>query len=351
MIKLPVFGVEALSCLLFYAPAAIGKTSGNKTVFVGAIRGAYQLASPANSTKLRATGQAGLFLTTLGLSHALFTNLEDWNGSDTTAQGIVNAFSHTDPGILEGNLDHSTTPSVPAQHWNYTRPDDWQQWAARLGWKPSIFLLNMNAHGTAATSLYTAEDVQDVLSGSKDIRKSAPYVKFVLPYLSPNAGVYGSWAKDAYWSTARQLAITQGGFVVDVPVGYYLRNTLAYQKVVKDQITWAVRHKLIVGVLLSPCSTNPRDWAIAHSCSFSPDPYFMASTKRIVTELEAAHAVPTMWLIDNYSEQSGSPYPGTDNKNSASYNPNTILAVGLWIAENAKTSPYPLSASAVVRSE
>ena len=351
MIKIPVVGIVTLSCLSFYVPAAVGKTFGNKTVFVGAIRGAYQLAAPDNSVKLRATGQVGLFLTTLGLSRALFTKTEDWNGSDVTAQGIVNTFSHTDPGILEGYLDHNTTPSVPAQHWNYTRPDDWQQWTTRVGWKPSIFLLNMNAHGTSTTGLYTAADVQDVLLGSKDIRKSAPYVKFVFPYLSPNAGVYGSWAKDAYWSTARQLAIMQGGFIIDVPVGYYLRNSSAYQKVVKDQIAWAIRHKLIVGVLLSPCSINPRDWVIIHSCSFSPDPYFMSSTRRIVTELEVAHAVPTMWLVDNYSEQAKSPYPGTDNKKSASYDPNTILAVGLWIAENAKTSPYPSSASLILRSE
>ena len=344
MIKLPALGIVALSCLLFYAPAAVGKTSGNKTVFVGAIRGVYQLAAPANSMKLRATGQVGLFLTAPGLSHVLFTKAEDWNGSDATAQGIVNTFSRTDPSILEGYLDYNTTPSVPAQHWNYTRPDGWHEWAARLGWKPSIFLLNMNAHGTAATSMYTAADVQDVLSGSQDIKKSTPYVKFVFPYLSPNAGIYGSWEKDVYWSTARQLAIAQGGFVIDVPVGYYLRNSRAYQKVVTDQIIWAVRHRLIVGVLLSPCSTNPQDWIIVHSCSFSPDPYFMDSTKRIVTNLEATQATPTMWLVDNYSEQAVSPYPGTDNRNSTSYNPNTILAVGLWIAENAKTSPYPPAA-------
>ena len=232
MTKMSVFGVTALSCCLAHAhahaPAAVGRTLSYKKVFVGAIRGAYQLAAPANSAKLRATGQVGLFLTTLGLSHALFTKVEDWNGSDATAQGIVNAFSHTGPGILEGNLDQSTTPSVPPQHWNYTRPDDWQQWIAKLDWRPSIFLLNINAHGTVATKLYTAADVHDVFLGSKDIKKSVPYVKFVLPYLSPNSGVYGSWSRDAYWSTARQLAITQGGFVIDVPVGYYLGNTRSY---------------------------------------------------------------------------------------------------------------------------
>ena len=133
----------------------------------------------------------------------------------------------------------------------------------------------------------------------------------------------------------------QGGFVIDVPVGYYLNNPPAYKKVVQDQIRWAVRHQLVVGVLLSPCSTNPRDWTVVHSCSFSADPHFMSSAKEIVSRLERANAAPTMWLIDNYSEQSVSPYPGTDDNNSPSYNPNTILAVGLWIAEHARTSPYP----------
>lgn len=280
-------------------------------------------------------------MTSLGLDHALHLTKEDWHGSKANAQAIIDVFRDTGCGMIEGNLDSYATPSVQRSHWNYTRDDDWPRWISELRWSPSIFLMNMNAKGSASTTQYTVDDISDVIIGTKDIKAKAGSINYVLPYLSPNSGIYRLWASDAYWSTARSLALTQGGLAIDIPVGYYLRRPSAYKQVVKDEIAWANRNHLIAVVLLSPCSTDSSDWTIIHSCSFSADPHFMTSAQEVVRQLHLANADPTIWAVGNYSEQSVSPYPGTDDANAPNYNPNTILAVAQWIAENAHTSAYP----------
>lgn len=319
----------------------------DRDVFVGAIRGEAQLGVASNSTLLRASGRAGLFMTTLALQHAIIpdpADQEDWGGSIANGQAIVSAFAGTGPGIIEGNLDRQTTPHVPAVDYNYTRNDAWVAWIREINWSPSIFLLDMNASGTPTTTQYTETDVQDVLTGTSDIKAEDPAIKYVLPYLSPNGGVYGSWAHDAYWSTARRLALAQGGFAIDIPVGYYLNNPAAYKQVVKDQITWGIQNKLIVAVLLTPYDTqNPLGCSMPRN--FCADPDFMSSSRSVVTDLYYSGADPTIYVISNYSEQSPSPQPGTDDASSPFYNPNSILAVAnAGVQGGVSTSPYPNSA-------
>ena len=237
MLRPLMAGTFALALLATgYAHTASG---ADRNIFVGAIRGESQIGITSNSTLLRATGRVGLFMTTLGLLHAIVpdpSDQEDWDGTVANGQAIVSAFAGTGPGIIEGSLDAQTPPNVPAQYYNYIRNDAWLTWLPEIKWSPSIFLLNMNARGTATTQQYTNADVQDVITGTSDIKSEDPAIKYVLPYISPNSGVYGSWVNDAYWSNARSLAIAQGGFAIDVPVGYYLNNPVAYKQVVKDQI-------------------------------------------------------------------------------------------------------------------
>ncbi len=207
-------------------------------------------------------------------------------------------------------------------------------------------LIDMNAKGSPTTTQYTNTDVQDVLTGTSDIKSEDPAIKYVLPYLSANAGVYGSWVNDAYWSTARNLAIAQGGFGIDVPVGYYLHNPDAYRQVVKDQITWGIQNNLIVVVLLSPWDIqNPN---CNPSPSFCADPNFMSSSQAVVTDLVNSGVYPTTYIVSNYSEQSASPQPGTDDASSPPYTPNSIFAVAYaGIQAGVPTSPYPTSAAGI----
>lgn len=316
----------------------------DKTVFVGAIVGAYQLGTPVNSRKLRSTRRAGLYMQQIGLDHLINLTSNGFNGSVKAGKAVVTTFHGTGPGLFEGFLDSYSTPSVPAADDNYTRTDLWRAWASEIGFKPSIFMLNMNSHGTASTEIFTARDVQDVTEATTDIKSITPTIKLVLPYVSPNSGVYGNFDTDFYWSTARQVALQQGGFGIDVPVGYFLNNSPAYRKVVIDMLRWALQNHLTVLVLLSPYSTNKVDCTATNTCQFSPDPHFMSSVKEIVHRVHKGGADPTIWAVVNYSEQVASPQPGTDDKMSSRYSPNTILAVASWIADNASTSPYPASA-------
>ena len=325
-------------------------SAGDRNLFVGAIRGETQLGIASNSVLLRASGHVGLFMTTLSLLHAIVpdpSDQEDWGGSIANGQAIVSAFAGNGPGIIEGNLDAQTTPDVPSAHYNYTRNDAWLQWLPEINWSPSIFLINMNATGSSTTTQYTNADVQDVLTGTSDIKSEDPAIKYVLPYLSPNSGVYGSWVNDAYWSTARNLAVAQGGFAIDVPVGYYLDNPAAYKQVVKDQITWGIQNNLIVIVLLSPYDTqNPPNCNIPRN--FCADPNFMSSSQAVVTDLVNSGAYPTTYIVSNYSEQSASPQPGTDDASSSSYTSNSIFAVAYaGIQAGVPTSPYPTSATGI----
>ena len=345
---------QLLSATVFVCSTVMSQaqlaSAADRNLFVGAIRGESQLGIASNSTLLRASGHVGLFLTTLTLLHAIVpdpSDQEDWGGSVANGQAIVSAFAGNGPGIIEGNLDAQTTPHVPSADYNYGRNDAWLTWLPEIKWSPSIFLMNMNAKGSPTTTQYTSTDVQDVLTGTSDIKSEDPAIKYVLPYLSPNAGVYGSWANDAYWSTARNLALTQKGFAIDVPVGYYLNNPSAYKQVVKDEITWGVQNNLIVIVLLSPYDTqNPPNCNISRS--FCADPNFMSSSQSVVTDLTNSGAHPTAYIVSNYSEQPASPQPGTDDASSSSYNPNSIFAVAYaGIQAGIPTSPYPTFATGI----
>ena len=325
-------------------------SAADRNLFVGAIRGETQLGVASSSSLLLASGHVGLFLNTLSLLHAIVpdpSDQEDWGGSVANGQAIVSAFAGNGPGIIEGYLDAQTTPHVPSADYNYSRNDAWLTWLPEIKWSPSIFLMNMNATGSPTTTQYTSTNVQDVLTGTSDIKSEDPAIKYVLPYLSPNGGVYGSWVNDAYWSTARNLALAQKGFAIDVPVGYYLDNPAAYKQVVKDEITWGIKNNLIVIVLLSPYDTqNPSNCNIPRS--FCADPNFMSSSQSVVTDLINSGADPTIYIVSNYSEQSASPQPGTDDASSSSYNPNSIFAVAYaGIQDGVPTSPYPTSAAGI----
>ena len=347
--RLPaLFAVAALAAPPTDVRAAT-PTGRDRSVFVGAVAGAFQLARPDATARLRDTGRVGLYLSVLGLDHAMHAATPGlYDGSLATARAIVASFAGTGAGIIEGDLDAYNTPSVPAQDFNSKGADDWRVWAAQVGWAPSIFMLNQNARGSGSTTQLTKADVQDVVTATSDIRRLTPSIRRVLTYISPNTGIYPPWATGRYWSTARTLALRQGGFGIDVPVGYFLLSPVAYRQVVEEQIIWARQHHLLVAVLLSPFSTDAADcrrYPISRGiCQFSPDPHMMRSAQQVVRQLHAGGADPTIWIVDNYSEQAVSPFPGTDDTKAATYHPNTILAVATWIAGHAPTSPFPADA-------
>jgi len=97
------------------APDLVGRNAAGRTpdVFLGAISGLYQLGTPANTADLRASGRVGLMMSTLGLYHLLFSSEGHFRGSTATGRAVVRTFAGTGGGLLEGNEDGATTPSLP----------------------------------------------------------------------------------------------------------------------------------------------------------------------------------------------------------------------------------------------
>jgi len=228
---------------------------------------------------------------------------------------------------LPGGFGSITVPSTWWQVWDQSGSNDTSPAQLKqLGYAPTLGLLNMNG-ASSTTSAYSSMAASDMAVSTANISAAIPSIKRVIPFISPNGTTFGTFATDSYWASARAAALQQGGFAIDMPVGFFLWNSDTYRAFVVQMIKWAHQNGLMVVSELSP--GNPVT---------GQENDYLTEAQQVVSFLMDNHAIPNVWYVDQYVFNV---YPGTDDTNSASYSTNSTLAVARWITDNVPTEPYP----------
>ncbi len=317
--------------------------------YAGAIIGSTDLASAANVPNLQAGHNTSFYLTSYALTQV----------SGLSVAAVQATWTSQAAGIIEVGTDPAVMPDIAANYgsyvtgshnwtWGGVKGATWPSLIAAGGWAPRIAMLNEFLLGTT-NSLSDPYYLMD-LAAIADVKKAAPSIQYVLPYLTANAAPVTAanndtdWT-DTYWGESRAIAMAGGGLGVDTPANYFnVIREPGFRTLTAQEIRWATSNGLLSVVLLSPY-----DLAAAPGTTpqFQYDPTFMQAVQQEVSFLHSQGADPTFYVVANYSEGAGTNPPGSDTDPSGE----TVDAVALWVARNAPTSPMPATAPASVQAE
>ncbi len=126
------------------------------------------------------------------------------------------------------------------------------------------------------------------------------------------------FATSPWYQYVREAARYSGGLSFDLPPNYAFAREPAYLQNVVQQIQWATENGLRTSVIISPYDID----GVANNY----DDTFMQATQRLVAYLEAANALPSQFIVENYTSDS------TGNFYSAS-DPNSLNSVAAYLAK------------------
>lgn len=266
-------------------------------------------------------------------------------------------------GILEGGL----SPNVPDS--DYKAFADSQsgaefQWFS-AGWHPKIAMLNLSYTDKAPpfmgnyhnpSSEFTDRDVKDTAIALYDVQEKTA-AKLVLPYISngpqghvsdssdkdsrgnPGLGyrVTSNYVTDPFYKNSRRIALEAGGFGIDTPANIFATDfyfgpvhSEMFRRLIASEIRWANQHHLTTVVFMTIFDSQ-------HGMHGNgPDWNFMKGVQSEVKYLEKTNALPTYWVVGQYSNG-----PANTNQPETEGTPESITQVAGWVAGRAHTSTPP----------
>lgn len=310
------------------------------SVLIGGNNSVSDLAKPGNLLRLLSFHRTELYASVFALDNML--NKGDAYvalGSIKRARQIVTTFIGTGGGVGEEFYDTYGTPSLPVDAHNdggslnsVNGPVE----AAAIGFSPTIMMMNINYSGKK--QFLVPLNLEQFHSAVLDIKTHYPNVKCVYPYIN---GQDPDWSDaNTYWSLAKAMIRDAGGVGIDIPVGLPLLPTASpnYLLATANEIKWAQAAGLVTVLLLTPFSTSAPHGVLGQ---FANDNQFLFNTKKIIEYLKSAKAVPSLYVVSNYSPwHIIKGHLVTANRIGSDTDSNTpsIAYVARWIAENTPTS-------------
>ncbi|WP_145993785.1 hypothetical protein [Gluconobacter japonicus] len=347
------------------------------TTFVSSVIGGYQLSEPDRFPHLLKTGNIGLYQVD-GTTRTILNwpnNNPAWiKPSNYDGKNVMKAMislwnNRAGGGIFEGGVSPALTPHLQASH--YRTFADSQSGAEfkwfSAGWHPQLVMLNLSYTDEATpfpgsyhnpSSEFTDQDVQDTTIALKDAYQRTG-AKLVLPYISngsrghvsdtsetdrhgnPGLGehIQSNYETDPYYKNSRKIAIAAGGFGIDTPANifstdayYGPRHSEMFRKLIASEIQWANKNHLTTVVFMTIFDTQHGKHG------GGPDFHFMDGVQKEVNYLIKAHALPTYWIVGQYSNG-----PENTNMPQTDTQAESITQVATWVANHAPNSspPYP----------
>lgn len=280
------------------------------TVFLGGVIGYENLAQPDIAQILRAA-QIGIY------EHGIAQTAAVRDGS---APAISAQFPT--PWPSEAELGYA--PNGGAGYFaNYYKPTYVAQ-----GFRPTEANVNVNFDFQGGVPGVISTIGSTNLPGWQSYVDAARLygIKTVAPVFSPNLGIdpLTNFATDPIYAGVREAALYGGALAIDSPPAFHVRGP-AYDSFVQGEIRWALGNGLRVTDIISP-----------HSAPTT----FLADTKAYIAKLEAADALPTEWVVENY--RFDQPSVTIDDGS----NPNSLTSVALFVTTQPIASlPEPSTAS------
>lgn len=310
----------------------------DKDVFLGGNNSVSQLVDASRYANTVGTGRVSLYLSAFAVNNLIAYG--DALGGPigvSASQKIIANFASYAPGISEEWYDKYGTPSLPASAHNdggVGNTVNGPLWYSQIGFRPTIMMMNINTNGS------DADNLAQFKTASADIKRGYGSVKYVWPYINDYAGQHSNWTSDGYWAGRKQIIQYAGGVGIDVPVGIGYQDPHWMPSII-NEIQWANANGIRTVVLLTPFNTDPASSQAGGQFSF--DAAFEAHTKWFVAKLRAANALPSAWIVSNYSNWGKNSDGTLRTSNMVGRDVDTIgqsvTAVARWVAENAPTSP------------
>ncbi len=263
-------------------------------VYIGGVAGFDDLALPTNTTLLRATGVVGLYMHADAMAAAYAAG---------QLPAISAAMSGTGPGEIELGINNVATGFF-------------------AGWWKLVCLDNgLHPDRANIDCDFAAAGFTDEWHAYVDAARAVG-IATLAPIFSPNGpgASLDPFATSPGYVSIRQAALYGGALCIDAPPVFFAQRGQAYQTFTEQELAWATQQGLRTTVILSP---------------YGDDATFLADTKTFVSRLAADHAVPTEWVVENYTLGDADGI-GSDTDVSS------MAGVALWVAQNA---PVTVSAS------
>ncbi len=335
----PAMPKHLAACLLLALVAGNGDARAqpgsagvpDRIVFIGGVGPRYAtLADPGVSAALLRTGKIGLYqhangnaALTPGQRSALWAAWLDGEGANATV-GEVGGGSADEPGYvalfggrfpLEVNMNTLTNSGDGTGSY---RSGAGEAEPGRM----------YGGYTTAADLAVMQQQICNaVQSGAED----------VAVVMTPNGGaedLADGFAAAPFWANVRAAALFGGGIGLDVPPTYWTLREPAYRAQVTQMVAWANASGIRSSIIVSPHAEKPD--AAGHSGGCGYDPAFVQNTRRLVTSLADAGALPTQWVVEDYG--AAGPSCSTGNDVAADGQPESLNAAALLLAESAPVS-------------
>lgn len=333
-----VGGSDSVAAWLGRKADVLSCRTRDKDVFLGGNNSVSQLVDASRYANTVGTGRVSLYLSAFAVNNLMAYG--DALGAPIGIAGsrkITANFSPYAPGISEEWYDKYGTPSLPESAHNDGGVGDTVNgpvWYAQIGFQPTIMMMNINTNGS------DADNLSQFQTATSDIKAGYTSVKYVWPFINDYAGQHPDWTNDSYWSGRKQIIQYAGGVGIDVPVGIGYQDPHWMPSII-NEIQWANANGIRTVVLLTPFNTDPATSQAGGQFSF--DAAFEAHTKWFVAKLRAANALPSAWIVSNYSNWGKNSDGTLRTSNMVGRDVDTIgqsvTAVARWVAENAPTSP------------
>lgn len=336
------------------------------TVFYGADNSNSEIANPANTEHLRASGNVAPSFSIQSIN--AIVNPNGGGGGENDINGPSGLAGMQAIFAVSGNVgmggawySKNMTPSIPSKYDTFHMRDgkgnivDEVALLKSVNFQPSIMLLNLTTDASIGnkdgTQAFTTQDVTNASLAEADIKKEFPSVKYVWGYFQANV-THPDFAKDPYWANARTIALNTGGLAIDMPSGLQVLNTYKYIIPAVSTIKWANANGVKVMILLTPYSLDRDPYNGKVYPQWRMDRKFLENTKLLVSWLAGSDALPSAWIVGNYTPiQYWDPNTHTlstnkDRKHTEMVTANTfgsdtddvqpsVAYVTRWVAENA----------------
>lgn len=195
--------------------------------------------------------------------------------------------------------------------------------ALAAGFHPTLVALDITTTKLKHDPGIPLSDAQlsDAKLAIQDI-KAKTGARIVTPWLTPNDGIYGNFAKDVRFSNQRAAALFGGGIAIDVPTGLWFVSPPAYRNTIVSSIRWTRAHRLAVILAVSPFAAGALSIP-----EWNYDNKLLSQTQMLVAELALADALPTRWMVQNYGAE-----VTTDNRPAPESDPNSLANVAVWLS-------------------
>lgn len=334
--------VAVLSPCLASAQASLPSANDSKTVFIGGVLGLENLIPAGNVAQMLASGKVGLYQHGVGMAQLSASQrralLATWAPSGVAAggggEGVAEAAeaplgtASRSAGYLDVFGPNGVYPNEVNMNTGTGSGGGTGTWTAAQGDRKP---------GHVYTGYYTAPDLSLALSSFQEAR--AHGARNVAAFVSPNdpaQDLDDPFVTSAYWAPVRAMALDGGGLALDVPPNYAFQRPPDYLAMIVQMIQFCRKSGLRSSLTVSPWALVPD--VAGHTGNSGFDTGLVDATKRLVEFLAARKALPSQWVVENYSApvQHGSENaPGLDNT------PGTLNEVALYLTHaNATQSRY-----------